>query len=194
MLKRCSKCGFEKDIMDFYRSKATKDGYQSRCKKCALKHRKEYYEKNKDKIREYWGKYSQTEKGRIVIARKEKKYLQSPKGKIVRARRVRKYEQSPNGKMAIKRKSHKRRVHMKCTETTLTSGQWVLIIKMQNTRCNICKQKFTKSRLPTMDHIIPVSKGGGLTFENAQALCRSCNSTKNAKLDLGFIQTWSHRQ
>jgi 5-methylcytosine-specific restriction endonuclease McrA len=44
--------------------------------------------------------------------------------------------------------------------------------------------------LATQDHIIPVSRGGGLTFENIQALCKSCNSSKNAKLDKSFITVW----
>lgn len=31
------------------------------------------------------------------------------------------------------------------------------------------------------DHILPVSKGGGLTQDNVQALCRSCNASKSDK-------------
>lgn len=31
------------------------------------------------------------------------------------------------------------------------------------------------------DHIIPESKGGPTTFENLQAMCRSCNSKKGAR-------------
>jgi 5-methylcytosine-specific restriction endonuclease McrA len=33
----------------------------------------------------------------------------------------------------------------------------------------------------TVDHIQPEAKGGELTMENAQTLCRSCNSKKGAK-------------
>lgn len=33
----------------------------------------------------------------------------------------------------------------------------------------------------TIDHIIPLSKGGGSGLENLAPLCRSCNSTKGAK-------------
>lgn len=31
------------------------------------------------------------------------------------------------------------------------------------------------------DHVIPVSKGGGTTFENLATACRSCNSSKRDK-------------
>lgn len=32
--KRCTKCGIEKDLSEFYRNKGTKDGHLAHCKKC----------------------------------------------------------------------------------------------------------------------------------------------------------------
>lgn len=64
------------------------------------------------------------------------------------------------------------------------------IIEQQNNRCNVCGKRFTVEYPPTTDHIIPLSRGGGLTFENVQALCKSCNSKKQTKIDPQFIQTW----
>lgn len=46
-----------------------------------------------------------------------------------------------------------------------------------NFTCQTCGSR----RYLTVDHIHPESKGGELTMENAQTLCRSCNSRKGAR-------------
>jgi len=52
-------------------------------------------------------------------------------------------------------------------------------VKMRyNFRCCNCQ---TDKNL-TLDHIIPVSKGGGDNIDNLQVLCRSCNSKKGNKI------------
>lgn len=48
--------------------------------------------------------------------------------------------------------------------------------------CVRCSRKDNLS----LDHIIPVSKGGKHIRENIQILCRSCNSKKGAKLEVGI--------
>jgi hypothetical protein len=48
-MKKCKKCGIEKNQSDFYRNTETKDGLEPQCKECRKKHRKKYYEENKDK-------------------------------------------------------------------------------------------------------------------------------------------------
>lgn len=35
---------------------------------------------------------------------------------------------------------------------------------------------------PTVDHIIPIARGGAHTYDNVQCACRACNTTKGAKM------------
>jgi len=52
-----------------------------------------------------------------------------------------------------------------------------LVWERDNFTCKHCGSRKNLS----VDHIIPESKGGQLTMENAQTLCRSCNSRKGAR-------------
>ena len=56
--------------------------------------------------------------------------------------------------------------------------------QQQAGRCLMCGKKMRGrgSLEPTLDHIVPLSKGGEDSFENTQALCRTCNEAKADKL------------
>lgn len=58
--------------------------------------------------------------------------------------------------------------------------------------CQLCKRKTPKGlkgtvnpNAPTLDHIVPLSKGGGHMWSNVQCLCRRCNTRKGAKTGWG---------
>lgn len=53
MIKKCSLCGLEKEINDFYTNAGTKDGYSSICKDCQKKSSAKYIQANREKIKQY---------------------------------------------------------------------------------------------------------------------------------------------
>lgn len=62
--------------------------------------------------------------------------------------------------------------------------------------CHHCGKKFSKTDL-TMDHLIPVARGGKSSKNNVVPSCRPCNQTRGHKLDverkfdeLGSLQVW----
>lgn len=75
---------------------------------------------------------------------------------------------------------------LKTTGGSHTYGEWETLKAQYNYTCPMCLKKEPDVRL-TQDHIIPVSKGGSNNIENIQPLCRSCNSSKGAKL-IGKVQ------
>lgn len=60
-----------------------------------------------------------------------------------------------------------------------TKAEWDELNERFNHRCAICGEK----KPLTVDHIIPLSKGGSDDISNIQPLCRNCNSKKSNKLD-----------
>lgn len=181
--KVCSKCGVEKDGSEF-------DINRLQCKTCRKEHKRKYQQKyreenlEREKERSTNYRKNNPEKVRFCIMRWRKN---NPE-KIKLQNKT--YPKTPQGKISETRHLHKRRALYKETPCTLTLKQWEKIIESQNNRCAICGKRFCKSRPPTKDHIIPLSKGGGLTFENVQALCVSCNSSKRASLDHTKLVTW----
>lgn len=52
-MKICSKCGIKKDVKEFYKRKASKDGVRHICKECANKYGKNWHENNPEYKKEY---------------------------------------------------------------------------------------------------------------------------------------------
>lgn len=55
--------------------------------------------------------------------------------------------------------------------------------KAQGNKCHWCEGEFTEMNRPTVDHILPHSKGGKLKLDNIVAACYPCNQERK---DLDF--------
>lgn len=68
------------------------------------------------------------------------------------------------------------------------------LIRKNGLTCAICGKecnpndhewsKYAGPTYPSIDHIIPISKGGGHTWNNVQVACMMCNSLKSDKLEV----------
>jgi len=61
----------------------------------------------------------------------------------------------------------------------LKKSQWWLDLLNQGI-CHYCKKKISRTEL-TMDHVVPIARGGTSTQGNIVPACRDCN--RNKKLD-----------
>jgi len=61
-------------------------------------------------------------------------------------------------------------------------------------KCAICKSTDSRKGGMHIDHIIPISRGGGDEIENLQLLCKKCNDTKGAMLPILQNRTLANHQ
>lgn len=74
----------------------------------------------------------------------------------------------------VLRRAYQRMRYVKTQGHRLTDEEWSEVLQAYGTRCLRCG---TENDI-TVDHIIPVSKGGQDIKENVQPLCRACNTKK----------------
>jgi 5-methylcytosine-specific restriction endonuclease McrA len=188
MKKRCSKCNELKPIACFSKNKSKKEGINSQCKNCQRQYNGEYYIIHKENLKEYQKKYNKKHKLKITQRTKtyrennkeyfeeyNKSYYLDNKEKIIN--RVKEYRKTENGKLSKAKDRHRRRAMQSKLINDLTVQEKNIIIFLQNYKCIGCKKYFDEVK-PTIDHIMPLIDGGGLTKNNVQMLCLSCNSGK----------------
>lgn len=87
-----------------------------------------------------------------------------------------------NNSKAGKESNQKRHGRRRAKKNSVKNEQINLKIVMlaQSNTCLGCNTSFDLIK-PTLDHIIPISKGGPHSQANVQFLCKSCNSRKGTK-------------
>ncbi|HQE49833.1 MAG TPA: HNH endonuclease [Fervidobacterium sp.] len=147
---------------------------------------KEWYEKNKeDKLEKnrQWIKENKEYHNELKEKWKQenpgyhKEYRIKNRDKMQRASRLWMKNNPERAKIIRANAKNRRRAREEKVESTLTSDEWESILKKYNYRCAYCGS----GEKIEMDHVVPISKGGGHTFENVVPACRSCNASKSNK-------------
>jgi len=75
---------------------------------------------------------------------------------------------------------HARRARRESNGGSYTADEWNALKAKYGHQCLCCGRKEPETRL-TVDHVIPIAKGGRSSIDNIQPLCRPCNARKNVK-------------
>lgn len=110
--------------------------------------------------------------------RKRAKYNSDPEYRAAVQKRNRKHAVSEAGRHAARIREARRRFAEIACPSTLTLEEWQMTLMWQGWCCACCGKDFMGGGQPHRDHIIPASMGFGLSFDNVQGLCHSCNSRK----------------
>lgn len=211
-MKACSKCNLEQPLKNFHKDKWAQCGVRSDCKSCRLPNEAkrsrepEVIARRNDRVAKYRGlglcvcgqpriigrrqcqrcldyhrkhakewRNDNIEKAREIRVRSQNK----PEIKLRTSKRRRqRVKDNPDKARAISSTNNqRRRARKQLTPGTITSGEWKTLCDKFNNKCLRCSKPEV-----TLDHIVPLVKGGSHTIDNAQPLCMSCNSSKQTKV------------
>lgn len=156
-MKTCTRCLQRKSLGSFGRRTDTVSTcYESQCRDCKSRRNKKDYQRNKPIRRRRHSEWR--EKNRMKI----REYVRAW------ARR------NPN---AIRSNVAAYRARKKSAFVEVVSLEWLL--QRQNYYCGICEGTIFDN--PSIDHVLPLSKGGTHEYDNVQAVHLKCNIRKGAK-------------
>jgi 5-methylcytosine-specific restriction endonuclease McrA len=153
-------------------------------------HGKRWRELNKAKRRRQQRKYYRKER-RLRIdqqrARRRRHYWKNRDGinerrrmlwaknpDLFRSRERNRYRRHRVSRVLTQRNTQARRAGAK---GEITPKQWLRLLRQHNFRCFYCNTVLT-AKTRTLDHKIPLSRGGTNTINNVVPACRPCNNRK----------------
>lgn len=192
-LKRCRACETEKPPEAFYRTRRI-------CKECRSAQGRRWVEANRERVRETFRRYEARHPERRRA--KERKYRAANLEKCRLANRVwaaknkakkndiyRKYAATEYGKAAryIRERRRRDRIDRKATRD-------VALLRAAIVRAGYCEYCAEFKQALTLDHVIPISRGGSDEPSNWAAACGLCNSSKGNRTPAEWVPAcWRQR-
>ena len=187
-LKVCSKCGRVLPIEQFSKDKNRKDGLYGRCKKCGKQYNqenkekkqqynKQYYQENKEQRLQYQNQYYQdnSEKRQQY----DKQYYQEHK--LEKQQHQQQYNQTPQGQIVRFNGYAKRRKREEAQGNGITKEQWLEMMQFFDWKCAYSGVSLSIKKNRSIDHIIPLVKGGEHEVWNCVPMDKRLNKSKQDK-------------
>lgn len=198
MVKRCSKCYQEKPYPDGFYSNGTR-GYHGKCKECDRTINKAKYDADPEKYRSYSREYARQHPEahrarfhRWFFANKEYDKLRRYRYNEThredrrfydRVRHFRDWEKEHHYRITHRENGAERGQRRRARQRNAPQIERInrkAIIERDNWTCYLCGIVCTRNNV-TLDHVVPLFRGGTHTANNLRVACRSCNCSKGAK-------------
>ena len=161
-VKVCRRCSADKPRDQFNRKKDMRDGLQPNCRDCQRALKRGWYEENTERAIEHARKWESAHPA-VALARVERWRAANPDKARVLAVRVRQV----------------RRARLK--GAFVESVNPTVVFERDGWVCGICALPIP-SGSESLDHVVPLSRGGKHSYENVQAAHLLCNVRKQAKV------------
>ncbi len=193
--KQCTSCGrmLPATLEYFSPEKRTKLGLQAWCKDCFKAYRRQYRKEHKAEEHAYQKRRRQEspERERARLERWRKNNSDKVKAQNARHHENNRDKRNADARRRIKAlyklfperwraATEKRRALKAGNGGSFTPQEWEALKRKYAYRCLRCGRSEPEIKL-TVDHVVPLSKGGSNNIDNIQPLCQSCNSGKNAR-------------
>jgi len=193
-MKACTRCKVEKPLDQIGKNKSSKDGYNIYCKDCLRQLGQLQRDANRKRNRAYQAAYLERHRAKINV-RKMARYYSKPEELQAKAAQYR--EENHERRLEIERLSRaknkeksrpKKNARQSFRNRLLSQTPYLILDKELNriysSPCFNCGSMENQS----LDHLIPLSRGGRHSTGNIITLCLPCNMSKHAKT----MTEWKH--
>ncbi|MGW9568820.1 HNH endonuclease [Prescottella equi] len=164
-LKFCTGCEQELPLSGFHVNRRNQDGRQSRCRECQCSARNQYRTENPE------------------LERERARAYREANPELERERRRKYHAENPISERLRCGKNRARRRGLPADEITPEElHQHWQVQGIQPDRCIYCPGPFEH-----LDHILPISLGGGHTIDNLIPSCEHCNLKKKNTPLIDFL-------
>ena len=188
-MKKCSKCGEPKPLDGFSARKDSKDGLRGDCKICRAAVVKKYKVENIERIRGL--------NHLLYMANPDLVKARARKWKVDNRERARINNRKWAAENPELERESKRRWKAENPEAEVLSEQrrrarkqanGVFVVTVREAKRLLAQPCYLCLVAPstTLDHVIPISRGGRHSIGNLLGACLFCNSSKNVKFIVEF--------
>lgn len=172
-LRVCKKCGEPQPLSAYHRDKKASDGYRAQCKACRNSYMAGYYVANRE--------------ARVAYEQDRR----TNQAEHMRALDMARYERSKDKRIALASEFVRLR-RARLAGAKSDRGVTIMSLRARDgDNCCYCGVALDFRRgkrgdgiapnRATLEHVLPLSRGGSHTFDNTKLACHCCNTSKNDK-------------
>lgn len=168
--RECSRCHTWVPLNEFVQHSGHTSGVGSWCKACVNQDSRRFREENPGRTKFFRARYKAA--NRDAVLRKKREHARKSASSVRETLR-RWRENNPDRVRAQKWRRKSRETGC------FSSDEWSDLKQRYGNRCLCCGRDDVSL---TVDHVVPVSRGGSNDIVNIQPLCQSCNSKKGTRI------------